>query len=142
MLDINSSLFIQVINFLILLFLLNILLYRPIRSILSRRNEEMNSLRDRVDGFREKSAEQQQKIEQGMVLARKEGFQEKENFKGQGVEEEKSILKEASSSAEQKMGKAKAELEKKMAEVRKTLEEHVAVFSKELAEKILGRSTQ
>jgi F-type H+-transporting ATPase subunit b len=77
-----------------------------------------------------------------MILARKEGHKEKENFKGQGLEAEKGILQKASSSAEEKIGNAKQEIENKIVDVRKALEDQVASFSGELAEKILGRSIQ
>ena len=77
-----------------------------------------------------------------MVQARKEGYEKKENLKGQALDEEKAILQEAGSSVEEKKDKADRELGSKIADVRKILEEQVAGFSQELAEKILGRSIQ
>jgi F0F1-type ATP synthase membrane subunit b/b' len=65
---------------------------------------------------------------------------EKEHFKGQGLQEGKGMLLEASSSVEEKIGKAQKEIEAKMTDVRKALGDEAAAFSKELAEKILGRS--
>jgi F-type H+-transporting ATPase subunit b len=75
-----------------------------------------------------------------MAGARSQGFKEKENLKGAGLEEEKVMLQEAISSAEDKIGKAKGEIDQNTAQARQSLEEEVRVFSKELAEKILGRS--
>ncbi len=43
MLEINNTLIIQIANFLVLLFLLNIILYKPIRKILGQRQEEMRT---------------------------------------------------------------------------------------------------
>jgi F-type H+-transporting ATPase subunit b len=140
MLDINTSLFVQIANFLVLLFVLNLLFYRPIRKILSKRSGEMDSLQQMVDDYVEKSAQREKGIEDSMVLARKEGFQEKEGLRGQGIEEEKGLLQEASSALEERVSTAKEEIDKKMADVRKALDEEVAVFSQELAQKILGRN--
>jgi F-type H+-transporting ATPase subunit b len=142
MLEINSTIIIQIINFLVLLLVLNILLYRPIRGIISRRNNEMYSLQGVVDEFQKKIMQQEVEVEESAVLARKEGYQERERLKGQGLGEEKRILQEASSSAEEKVGQAKKEIDAKLAEVKKTLEEQVSLFSSELAEKILGRSVK
>ena len=142
MLEINTTVFIQIANFLLLLLLLNIILYRPIRRILTKRNEETNSLQKMIEDFHDRSERNENSIEDGMVLARKEGLTEKEGFKGEGLEEEKGILQKASSSVEEKIGQAKEEMEAKMADVRKSLEGQIADFSKELAEKILGRGIQ
>ena len=142
MLKIDFSLFVQIANFLLLLLLMNIFLFKPIRKILARRKEEINSLEGTIEGYQNRSDQDEKGIEEGTILARKEGHKEKETLKGQGLELEKGVLQKASSSAEEKIGNAKQEIENKIADVRKTLEDQVASFSEELAEKILGRSIQ
>jgi len=142
MLKIDSTVFIQIANFLLLLFFLNIFLYRPIRRILNQRRDETNSLQKTIEDYHDRSERNERGIEEGVVQARKEGFEEKESLKGQAFEEEKAILQVAGSSVEGKKEKANSELGSKIADVRKILEEQVAGFSQELAEKILGRSIQ
>ncbi len=142
MLEVNSSLFVQVANFLILIFLMNRFLYRPIRDILRRRNEEMNRLEGLISDFSAKSDQQRNRIEEGLTQARKEGYEEKEGLKGVGLKEERSLTQEAGAKAEAKIGQAKSEIEGKIAEVRKALEDQVSMFSKELAQKVLGRTIQ
>jgi len=142
MLKIDFSLFIQIANFLLLLLLMNIFLYKPIRKIMTRRNKEINSLEGTIEGYQNRSDQDEEDIAEGMILARKEGHREKETFKAQGLEVEKGVLQKASFSAEEKIGNAKQEIDNKIVEVRKTLEDQVASFSEELAEKILGRSIQ
>ncbi|MBW1701113.1 MAG: hypothetical protein JRJ69_03560 [Deltaproteobacteria bacterium] len=142
MLKIDSTLLIQIANFLLLLFFLNIFLYRPIRRILSQRHDETSSLKKTIEDYNDRSEQNERGIEEGVVQARKEGYEQKENVKGQALDEEKAILQEAGSSVEEKKDKADKELGSKIADVRKILEEQVAGFSQELAEKILGRSIQ
>ncbi|MCJ7809541.1 MAG: ATP synthase F0 subunit B [Desulfobulbaceae bacterium] len=142
MLNIDGSLFIQIVNFLVLLFIMNIILYKPIRGIIAKRDEEMNSRRNSIEEYRNKAEKDQKGIEEGLIAARKEGFLAKESFKSQGLEEEKGILREAGGSVEQKLDAAKKELESKIVDVRKSLEGVIRMFSSELAEKILGRSVQ
>ncbi len=142
MLKIDISLIYQIINFLVLLFILNIVLYRPIRGIIQKRKQEMEGLEKAIQDFQSKAEENARSIEQGMILARKEGFREKEAIKEQGVEEEKSILSEAMAKAGDKVQQAKREIEAKAEEVRKELETQIANFSAELVQKILGRSIQ
>jgi len=142
MLKIDLSLLIQIANFLLLIFLLNIFLYRPVRKILNRRRDETDSLQKTIENYLDRSERNERDIEEGMVQARKEGFEEKESLKGEALEKEKAILQVAASSVEEKKEKANKELGNRVIDVRKILEEQIAGFSQELAEKILGRSIQ
>lgn len=142
MLSIDGTLILQIANFLLLLVVMNIILYKPIRGILAKRDEEMNSRQKMIDDYQGRVAGNEKAIETGMVLARKEGFQEKESLKSLGQDEEKGVLQEAGAAVERKLTAAKQEIEIKMVAARETLEGEITGFSNELAEKILGRSVQ
>ncbi|MGD2124610.1 MAG: hypothetical protein PVG99_00930 [Desulfobacteraceae bacterium] len=140
MLKIDFTLIIQIANFLFLLFILNILLYRPIRKILTRRREEMDSYEGMIGDFQNKSAQYTKELEESVAWARREGAKEKETLKSDGLEEEKGMLGEATSEAAGKIEQARDEISRTLVDARQSLENELAVFSKELAEKILGRS--
>ena len=142
MLSVDITLLIQIANFLVLLFLLNIFLFKPIRGILAKRNEEESALQESIDSFQSRGDESEKGVIEGQTKARKEGVTEKDSLKGQGLEKEQGILQEAVSAADEKIGIAKKDMEAKVADVRKSLEDQVSAFSNELAEKILGRSVQ
>ncbi len=136
----NITLLFQIANFLLLLFILNIIVYRPIRKILGRRGDEVISFQEKIEEFQNRSEKGAKALEENMAGARNQGFKEKENLKSAGLEEEKVTLQEAISAAEEKIGKAKGEIDQNTAQARQSLEEEVRAFSRELAEKILGRS--
>ncbi|MBL7204052.1 MAG: hypothetical protein ISS63_06945 [Desulfobacteraceae bacterium] len=142
MLNIDGTMFLQIANFLVLLFILNLILFRPIRRVLAKREEEMNSRQKTIDDFQGQAEKNEKGIEEGVVQARKEGYAEKESLKSHGLEEEKEILQEAGAGVEQKLSAAKKEIETKIAVAREALEGQIASFSDELAQKILGRSIQ
>jgi len=142
MLNIDGTLILQIANFLVLLLILNLILFKPIRRILSQREEEFRSRRNVIDDYQARAQQIQKDIEEGKVLARKEGYTAKETLKNQALEEEKGILQEASSAVEQKLTAAKKDIEAKTGAARKALEDQIASFSQELAQKILGRSIQ
>lgn len=142
MLEINNTVIIQIANFLLLLFFMNIILYKPIRRILAHRNDTANSLQQMIQDFRNRSVQSERGIEESIVQARKEGYREKEGCKVDGLEKENVILQKASFTVEEKIKVARKDLEIKMAEIRKELHGEVAGFSRQLAEKILGRSVQ
>ena len=137
-----GSLWLQVANFLLLLLLMNTLLYKPIRRILSQRKGEVDALEKTIEDYLNRSEQSEKGIEERKSGAQKQGHVEKENLKGQGLEEEKGILQAAGSLAEERISVAEKEMEMRIEDVRKALEGQVAAFSNELAEKILGRSIQ
>lgn len=140
MLSANGTLFIQIANFLLLLFFLNLLLYKPIRQILAQRRQQMGSLEQAVSDYLERSNRNEKAIQESIVEARKEGFTAKEALKGEAHKEELGILQEASGAVSRKMTAAKTDLDAKMENMRAELQAQVAAFSKDMAEKVLGRT--
>ena len=136
----NITVLFQIANFLLLLFILNLIVYRPIRKILGQRGDEVISFQEMIEDFQNRSEKDAKTLQENMAGARSQGFKEKENLKSAGLEEEKVMLQEAISSTEERIGKAKGEIDQNTTQARQSLEEEVRVFSKELAEKILGRS--
>jgi len=135
----DFTLIIQMANFLILLFLLNIFLYKPIRGILAKRNNEFESLSRLIEQMKKQVEERQKSIEEALLQAKKLGVSEREALKEEATEYEKELLKQTYMTVEQKLAKAKAELEKRLKLIHEELQKEVILFSKELAERILGR---
>lgn len=138
----DSTVFIQIANFLILLIILNFMLFRPIRNIISKRDQEISGLEKSLEDLEQLYGNKERGIEEKMVQARKEGFLEKENLKSEGLKEESTILKKASEAVEDKKSQVLKEMESKMSSLREALDAEVAGFTNEIAEKILGRSIQ
>ncbi len=136
----DYTLFLQLANFLFLLFILNIILYRPVRQIVGKRKAEIDGLQHSVSELEGNADRFAEELEESKAKARRMGNQEKETLKHQGLEEIKTLLKEAASASGERMGQGRREMEKKLLEARGALEKELNLFSKELAEKILGRS--
>ena len=136
----DYTLFMQIANFLVLLVLLNAILYRPIRRVLTNRREEMDAFQNKIQDLEGKFTSYTKKIQEETAEARKAGLKEKESLKKNGQEEEKQMLREASSEASGKIGDARKEMEENLKGVRLSLEREMALFSKEIAQKVLGRS--
>ena len=135
----DYTLFIQIANFLFLIFFLNIIAYRPIRGILDKREEEMSSDIKQAGDWNQKTEEFSKELEESMSETRKEGIKEKDDLKDQGIEQEREMLKEAYLSIEENIEKARENIRERMHQVSKTLQNETEIFSRELAEKILGR---
>jgi F-type H+-transporting ATPase subunit b len=139
MLNIDGTLILQIANFLVLLVVMNIILYKPIRGILAKRDEEMASRQKMIDDYQDRVKGNEEAIESGMVSARKEGYQEKESLKAQGQDEEKGVLQEAGAAVERKLTAAKQEIETKIAAARETLESEDFRFFQRTGRKNTGK---
>ena len=136
------TILIQIINFLVLLFLLNIIIYRPIRSVLKKRNEEMDSTSSTTDEWKRKIERYASEIEENVDSTRRLGLKERMGLRDNGLAAEKELLQNAYSQVEEALGKAKNEIKEKVNSARASLQEEMESFSHELVEKILGRSLQ
>lgn len=135
----DFTLLIQIINFLLLIFILNMVLYKPIRNIIRKREEEFNNLSSLIEQVKNEVYEKERKMQELIIQARKLGFVEKESLKEEAANYEKELLKETYETVTKKLTTAKEELQEKLQHIQKELEKDVAIFSKEVAERILGR---
>lgn len=140
MLNIDYTLIIQIVNFLFLLFVLNVIAYRPIRGILDRRRAEMVSGEEEANTWKQKADRFEEELEENISRTRQSGQKEKENIKDQGMEQEKEMIRDAYSSVEENARKVRTEIEERVAQASRSLQNEVEGFSRELAEKMLGRS--
>jgi F-type H+-transporting ATPase subunit b len=139
MLKIDYSLLVQIANFLFLLIILNLILYRPIRDVLRKRQAEMESLEEGIEGLEDQAADLTYDLEENLAGARREGSELKESIRHLGIEEERGMVQEAANKAGDMITDAREEMELKVAAARQSLENELAAFSRELAGKLLGR---
>jgi F-type H+-transporting ATPase subunit b len=139
MINIDQSLIYQIINFLLLLLILNALLYKPIRTILKQRAEKVAGLTSEAQKAQADMIQKEQDYQNRLQQARKEGFEQKNLFKLEGQEEEKRLLQQANQKIEVEMTQNRQKIAQQVEEARKKLSGEVASFSQEIAQKILGR---
>ncbi len=137
-----SSIIIQIISFLILLFFLNIIVYKPVRGILNKRKEEMDTSFRMTDEWKRKVEKYSEEMESNIDTTRKKGVKERTDLRNQGLSTEKELLHDAYSQVEASLASAKKEIKEKINNTRVSLQDEMESFSHELAEKILGRNLQ
>jgi len=140
MLNVDMSLFVQIANFLFLVFMLNAILYRPVRQIISKRNSQFQSLDTEINKYAELAKEKDRQIQEIIASARKEGALAKEGLKKEASLEEERILKETNSAIQEKIKKTREEIELGIIRAKEGLEAQVAQYGQELAQKLLGRA--
>ena len=73
MVSVDVSLIVQIINFIILIFLLNFVLYKPIRNILAQRKQKVDGFQKDIDTCIESAKEKEEAFSQGIKNARAPG---------------------------------------------------------------------
>jgi F-type H+-transporting ATPase subunit b len=139
MLTIDSTLFIEIASFLLLILILNIILFRPIRDILKKRKDVISSTEEMTQSLNRQASRHSEDLEANISETKKKGQKEKDSSKAAGREEELTLLKETHSMIEDRIKKTRKEIEEKSLKARDSLKAEVKEFSTDLAEKFLGR---
>ena len=140
MISVDGSLFIQIANFLILIFILNIVLYRPIRKILIDRKEKINGLEQGIDAFHKDAQDKEEAFAMGIKDARADGLAKKDALVAEAAEEERQIIGEINERAQAELAEIKAKVAQDAEAVLASLKSQVDDFAKAIGEKILGRA--
>ena len=138
--DINISVLYQMANFLVLLVLLNLVLYRPLRAIIRQRQERMEGLSAEAESCRVKQEETGRELAEGRRQAQTEGGAFRNELRSQGLEQEKDLLAKIQSELEGESTKMMEQIKDQVAKARQELLGQVDSFSLVAAQKILGRS--
>lgn len=131
---------IQIANFLVLILLLNILLYKPIRSILRQRKEKLQGLETGIAATTQQADEKNRAFSEGLKNARLKGQEQKETLVKAATEEEQAIVAKITDKAKEDLDAVRAKIAQDVDTVRSSLEKDVDVFADAIATKILGRA--
>lgn len=139
MINLDWTLILQFVNFLVLLIILNKLLYRPLLGILEQRRET-------IDGSHEKAASLQGEIEEKMARyqaqlsdAKAAASAERSKLKQAAVSEETKIMGEAQQKASVRLQAIKDQVAAEATEAGKTLKAEAKDLAGQIATKVLGR---
>ena len=136
----DGSAFIQIINFVFLIWVLNILLYRPIRKILAQRKEKIDGLELSIETSDKDALEKDKAFSAGIKEARTRGFKEKETLMQQAMDEEKKIIADINSKAQTELAETRNKIKSEAEAARESLQKEVDNFADQICQKILGRA--
>ena len=136
----DGSIIIQIINFLFTIWVLNVLLYRPIRKILSQRKEKVDGLELAIETSNNDVREKNDAFAAGMKEARASGFKEKNTLLQQAADEEKSIIAEINRKAQAELSLIREQIKNDAEVARDSLQSEIDGFANQISQKILGRA--
>jgi F-type H+-transporting ATPase subunit b len=140
--NLDQTLIIQMINFLILLWILNRFLYKPILKILDERRGKIHASETEVEELKARAAGQWESYQRQLQEARIEANAEKERIKAEGAEAERRLLEEARAEAARLLEDSRRMIQEEVLKARDLLRAQAGAVASEMASKILGRSLQ
>lgn len=138
----DYTLFIQIIAFLALIFILNVLLYKPILSIIDRRKKHIEELENEVILFNQSVDKKAAEYEEKLKLAKANAAELKKEIIKEGADQAKVIVDSVRNEIPVMMQEFQQKLDKEIQAARETLDSQSRRLSLEIAEKVMGRSVQ
>ena len=137
MLDLNITMIFQLVNFLVAIYVLNILLIRPIRDIIKKRNGIMDGMAEEAESFEYQAAERLANYEAELARARQDAGLTREEGRAEGMVEQQKLVGDAQKSARDILAETRESLRAQAAKTLDELRNQVSDFSARLATKLL-----
>lgn len=142
MVSIDYTFIIQMIDFLVLIFILNFLLYKPLLKILGKRQEQITASEEDVKNLNltieKRMAEYEAKIQKAKI----EAMGQRNEILQEGAAKGKEIIDAARKDIAGMIEQFQQKLGAEMDQARGILHNQSRKISMEIAEKVLGRSIQ
>ena len=140
MIDIDSTFFIQLINFLLTVVFLNALLIKPIRDKIKERNTLMADQLSTIETFTSSADEKLKSYELALDSARQQGLELRKQMRAEGAGEEQQIMSAAGKEVAATMKAAQEAIAAQVTGAKNALSADVEKFALKATAKILGQA--
>ena len=140
MISIDYTMLVQMVNFLLLIVILNLLLYKPILGIIDRRKKQEQDTEEEIKRLNKSVEERMAAYEDKLRQAKTDALEKKIEIIKEGGERAKDLIEAAKSQIPGMMEQFHGEMNKEVTEARGILTGQSRNISLEIAEKLLGRS--
>jgi len=140
MIKLDWTLILQFVNFMLLMAVLNVMLFNPLRAMLKKRRETIEGARSKVVDLEEQAQAQQARYEEQLQAARLEGNQQRAELRKVAQREEAKVLAEANQKAGAQLSSIKEQMASEVEVARQALREQTEALASEIAGKVLGRA--
>jgi F-type H+-transporting ATPase subunit b len=127
-------------NFLFLIWILNLILYKPIRNVLKQRQQKVSGLEESITACQKDAKDKEDAFMAAIRDARAKGMKKKEALMAEATEEEKRIIANINETAQAELAKVREKIVEDAEAVRNTLMQEIDSFAEAIGHKILGRA--
>ena len=142
LISINETLIVQVIGFLVFLFVINRIMFRPLRNVMSDREIHIERVKRDIIQAQKEVASITSQIQEQEAATRQEAMALKDDLETGGNQQAKEIFASVKKEIVASSQKVQQEIAVRIAEERQALEKESKALALDIIEKILGRRQQ
>ena len=139
MISINATLIVQVINFLVLMWILNKILFKPILKVIEERERNIEGVGVEMARLKEDAERKAEELEAQMHEARTSAGQRRDEIRSQASAQANEIIQQAQIKADEHVSTIIQESEKQTAQVRESLLAFKDALAEMITVKVIGR---
>ncbi len=140
MINIDYTLLVQAAVFILFVFLINRLVFRPVQEALARRREATIGAQEKALRLQEKARKEQALLEEKLAQARLEAAREKARLREKIVAEQRAFLEKAKATIDSEIPGLRSQAMREMEKAEEDLKRDVESFARRMAGKVLGRA--
>lgn len=140
MFDVNITLGIQLVNFIVTIVVLNYVLIQPIRGIVKKRRDLASGMLHDAETFAANAANKLENYEAALTKAREEASAMRDVKKSEGTAREAELLEAAGREAQEYLRASREETRKAVAETMSAMEKRVPELAQMAAARLLGKT--
>ena len=137
MLKLDIWFFVQLVNFLVLVFILNQVLFKPLLNLFQERKEGIEGSIEEAKRLNQLKDEEIKRYNQELAQAREHAKEIYNSLRQEGLHKQKEIIEKAHEEAMAEIRMAQEAIKKETERVRKELGETVRRFSEEIVRKLV-----
>ena len=139
MISINATLIIQLINFLIIVFILNKILFQPILKILAERDDLIEGTKVRAIELKQKGEEKLLEYNHTLDQARRKASESQSGVRKEALAAADTMIQSAMAEEQKIIAQIREEIKIEAEKARVDLKAQAETISNEVSRKILGR---
>ncbi len=139
LISINETLIVQVVGFLVFLFVMNRIMFRPLRNVISDRDIHIERVKRDITQAQKEVASITSQIQEQDAATRKEALALKDDLEATGSQQAKEIFESVKKEIAADRKKVQQEIEVRIAEERKAVKKESEDLALNIIEKIIGR---
>jgi F-type H+-transporting ATPase subunit b len=139
LISINETLIAQLVSFLIFLYIINRVMFKPLLSVLSERNEHIDKMYREIAGAEQELDNVKRMLSENEATVKEEAFAIKKKLESAGDLKAAEIFREAKNQIEAMRESARVEVKAQLDEAKKSIQKESEILVYQIMEKVLER---
>ena len=139
LISINETLVVQLVSFLVFMYVINRIMFKPLTGIIGERNEHIDGMQMEIVKAEEELERVKQMLRENETAVKNNAFSIKTELESDGDKTAAEIFQEAKNEIDAMQQKAQAEVKVQVEEARRSMERESEVLVVQIMEKVLER---